>query len=67
MNKYVYTAKKDTAETVTGQISARSQDEAIEIISDLGLLPVSVKPEVDPKEKKSKRSALINYETFKNG
>lgn len=42
MSTFVYKAKKDTAETVTGQIKASSQEEAIELINQLGLLPVSV-------------------------
>ena len=42
MTTFLYTAKKKTSETVTGQISAQTQDEAIEFINQLGLLPVSV-------------------------
>ncbi|MCA9405629.1 MAG: type II secretion system F family protein [Candidatus Omnitrophica bacterium] len=42
MATYVYTAKKSTAETVNGQINAKNQDEAIDLINQLGLLPVSV-------------------------
>jgi type II secretory pathway component PulF len=45
MTTFLYTAKKDTAETVSGQVAARNQDEAIEYINQLGLLPVSVLPE----------------------
>ncbi len=42
MPTYVYKAKKESAETVMGQVSAENQDEAIELIHQLGLLPVSV-------------------------
>ncbi len=44
MTTFTYKAKKNTAETVSGEISANSQDEAIDLINQLGLLPVSVKP-----------------------
>ena len=39
---YTYKAKKSTAETVTGQITADTQDDALELINQLGLLPVSI-------------------------
>ena len=42
MNVYLYKAKKNAKETVTGHIRASSQDEAVEFISRLGLVPVSV-------------------------
>ncbi len=42
MTTFIYTAKKNTAETVTGQITAEDQEEAIELINQLGFLPVSV-------------------------
>ena len=42
MTTFVYVAKKNTAETVKGNISANSQEEAVDLISQLGLLPVSV-------------------------
>ena len=42
MATYIYKAKKNTAETVDGEIKAHSQDEAIELINQLGLLPISV-------------------------
>lgn len=42
MTTYIYKAKKNTAETVTGQITAQSQEEAIDLITQLGFLPVSV-------------------------
>jgi len=40
--KFFYKAKKKTAETVTGHISAQSQSEAIELIHQLGLIPMEV-------------------------
>ncbi len=42
MTTYVYTAKKSNAETVEGRINASSEEEAIDLINQLGLLPVSV-------------------------
>lgn len=44
MTVYVYKAKKSNAETVTGQVSAHSEEEAVDLISQLGLLPVVVEP-----------------------
>ncbi len=43
--KFFYKAKKKTAETVTGSIFAQNEMEAIELIHQLGLTPVEVKPE----------------------
>lgn len=42
MSSYVYKAKKENAQTVVGQIMAQSEEEAIELISRQGLLPISV-------------------------
>jgi len=42
MITYKYKAKKSNAQSVEGEIKAASQDEAIELINQLGLLPVSV-------------------------
>ena len=42
MTTYVYKAKKTSAETVMGEINADSQDEAIDLINQLGLLPVTI-------------------------
>ena len=42
MPAYVYKAKKESAETVMGKVDAENQDEAIELIHGLGLLPISV-------------------------
>ena len=45
MTTFIYKAKKNTAETVAGEINAQTQEEAIDLINQLGLLPVSVKPQ----------------------
>ncbi|HLF19099.1 MAG TPA: type II secretion system F family protein [Candidatus Omnitrophota bacterium] len=50
MATYIYRAKKSTAETVTGTVKAQSQDEAIDLINQLGLLPISVKPQEEREE-----------------
>jgi type II secretory pathway component PulF len=42
MPSYVYKAKKESAETVLGQVSAENQEQALELIHQLGLLPVSI-------------------------
>ena len=42
MTTFTYTAKKTNAETVTGTINAQSEDEAVDLISQLGYLPVRV-------------------------
>ena len=42
MPVFVYKAKQDNAQTVTGEIAARDADEAVDLVSGLGLLPVSV-------------------------
>jgi type II secretory pathway component PulF len=42
MPVFVYKAKKENAQTVTGEISARDVDEAVDAIGRLGLLPVVV-------------------------
>jgi type II secretory pathway component PulF len=39
---YFYKAKKSSAETVTGRLDAQNQDEALHIIHQLGLVPVSL-------------------------
>jgi len=53
MTTYIYKAKKSTAETVTGKISAHSQDEAIDLINQLGFSPVSVVEESEREGAKS--------------
>ncbi len=42
MPSYVYKAKKGLSETVIGHVDARDQDEAIELINQMGLLPIFV-------------------------
>ena len=42
MPSFYYKAKKSSAETVTGVITAQNQDEAVDLISRTGLLPVVV-------------------------
>ncbi len=55
MTTYVYRAKKNSAETVSGQILAHTQDEAIDLISQLGLLPVSIEAKADSAQTQSVR------------
>jgi len=50
MTTFIYKAKKANAETVTGQINAQSQDEAVELINQLGLLPITINPVVGKNE-----------------
>lgn len=45
MPTFVYRAKKNSAETVSGQITAQNKDEAVDLISQLGFLPISVEPQ----------------------
>jgi len=42
MPSYIYKAKKDAANTITGQINAQNEEDALEIIHQLGLIPVSI-------------------------
>src|SRR5450631_3707529 len=42
MPSYIYKAKKDAINAITGQISAQNQEDALEIIHQLGLIPVSI-------------------------
>jgi type II secretory pathway component PulF len=42
MPNYFYKAKKDNAQTVTGNVFARDPDEAVDLVHHMGLLPVSV-------------------------
>ncbi|MCA9404338.1 MAG: type II secretion system F family protein [Candidatus Omnitrophica bacterium] len=53
MKTYQYVAKKDGAQTVKGRINAQSQEQAVDLINQLGFLPVSVVPQ--PAEAKSVR------------
>ncbi len=43
MAKYMYQGKRESGESVSGQVEARNKDEAVEIISQQGILPFSVK------------------------
>jgi len=42
MPSYIYKAKKDAINAITGQISAPNQEDALELINQLGLIPVSI-------------------------
>jgi type IV pilus assembly protein PilC len=42
MPSYLYKAKKDAANAITGQINAQNEEDALEIIHQLGLIPVSI-------------------------
>ena len=39
---FYYKAKKKNAETVLGQIEAKDREQAIELVSEKGLLPVTI-------------------------
>ena len=52
MTTYIYTAKKDTAETVTGTINAQNEEEAINLINQLGFLPVSIEEKAEDEQKR---------------
>jgi type II secretory pathway component PulF len=65
MTTFVYKAKKNSSETVTGTIKALNRDEAIELINQLGLLPVSVDPEKgEIAESSSKIARIKNKELY---
>jgi len=42
MPSYIYKAKKDSINAISGQISAQNEDDALEMIHQLGLIPVSI-------------------------
>ena len=42
MPSYIYKAKKDSANAISGQITAQNEEDALEIIHQLGLIPVSI-------------------------
>src|SRR5271170_2608522 len=42
MPSYLYKAKKDTANAISGQVQAPNEEDALEIIHQLGLIPVSI-------------------------
>ena len=53
MPPYSYKAKKDSIHTVTGQIDAANQEEAIELIHQMGLVPIAV-------EEKNAQGVLVS-------
>lgn len=63
MSEFHYKAKKNSAgaETVNGQITAQNQDEAIELISQMGLLPISI----EESSLKKERNALFRSKGIK--
>ena len=42
MPSYIYKAKEDAVSAITGQISAQTEEDALEMINQLGLIPVSI-------------------------
>ena len=42
MPVFIYKAKQDNAQTVSGEVTARDAEEAVDLVGQLGLLPVSV-------------------------
>ena len=42
MPSYIYKAKKDAVNAITGQINAQNEEDALEMIHQLGLIPVSI-------------------------
>ena len=42
MPSYIYKAKKDAINAISGQISAQNEEDALELIHQLGLIPVSI-------------------------
>ena len=42
MPVFIYKAKQDNAQTVSGEVTARDAEEAIDLVAQLGLLPISV-------------------------
>ena len=42
MPSYLYKAKKDATNSITGQVHAQNEEDALEIIHQLGLIPVSI-------------------------
>ncbi|MBF0479848.1 MAG: type II secretion system F family protein [Candidatus Omnitrophica bacterium] len=58
---YIYKAKKTPTENVTGQIVAHTQDEAVDLITQLGFVPISVDIQADEKDKDwSKRAGSVS-------
>jgi len=42
MATFIYKAKNHTGQTVTGQVKAEDQEDAVRIVSNMGLVPVSI-------------------------
>ena len=42
MPSYFYKAKKDASNAITGHLQAQNEEDALEIINQLGLIPVSI-------------------------
>jgi len=42
MPVFIYKAKQDNAQTVSGEVTARDAEEAVDLVGQLGLLPISV-------------------------
>ncbi len=47
MTIFYYKAKKSNGQTTLGQVTAKNQDEAVDIINRLGLVPISVESKLD--------------------
>jgi type IV pilus assembly protein PilC len=62
--KYLYKAKKNTGESVTGEISAQGHEEAVELIHQLGLVPVHLVPNEEPVDVKGKRQRISAKELY---
>ncbi len=45
MPTYVYKAKNNAAQTIAGRLSAHNQDDAVEAVHQLGLVPIAVEEE----------------------
>lgn len=68
MKTFQYTAKKDGAKTVKGKINAQSQEHAIDLINQLGFLPVSVVAQPAPGQSsrgiRPRRVSAVEVATF---
>ncbi|MBZ0165260.1 MAG: type II secretion system F family protein, partial [Candidatus Omnitrophica bacterium] len=63
MKTFQYVAKKDGAETVKGKINAQSQEQAVDLINQLGFLPVSVVPQkISTKSKNMVRPRKVSVQ-----
>jgi type II secretory pathway component PulF len=68
MPSYIYKAKNNSAQTVSGRLNAQNQDEAVDVIYRQGLVPVSVEEETgqgvlvsDIKESRVKPKTLFLF------